>query len=210
MVTNPTQEISFQLHIPSAGERMFFLLQGVLISTPSTIFFESVALTYLSAYLAPNLSSLLIIVVLAPIIEEFTKAFPLLYRHAETERSIFTLGFLTGLGFGFPEFIFYVSSGAPITLRILGIFFHAASTSISAYGLAKRNFLPYFAISVFLHASNNLFAQNEQIWWLGGGASILACYLLSWRFYGNTRNQFFETSPEIRSPVVTVSNPEKP
>ena len=75
----------------------------------------------------------------APFIEEFTKDYPLFYRHGESERSIFTLGFLVGLGFGVSEFFVYVLAlGVLILIKVPGIFFHAASTSISAYGIAKK------------------------------------------------------------------------
>jgi RsiW-degrading membrane proteinase PrsW (M82 family) len=208
MESTVSQQMKIGLHRPSVGEMTFFMIQGILISTFSTVFFESVALTGLVNYMSRDNAMLLILVVLAPLIEEFTKVFPLFYRHAETERSLFTLGFLTGLGFSLPEFVLYVLNGAPITLRLLGITFHAASTSISAYGIAKRNFPIYFTIAVGLHASNNLFAQNEQIWWVGGIASIFIAYLLSWRFYSRTRNMFFETSSDIDIPTITTSNPE--
>jgi len=46
----------------------------------------------------------LLIVILAPFIEELAKVFPLFYRHGETERSLVTLGLLIGLGFGVAEF----------------------------------------------------------------------------------------------------------
>ena len=54
------------------------------------------------------------VAIVAPFIEEFAKVFPLFYRHGENERSIITLGLLTGLGFGITEFLFYVFIlGAP-------------------------------------------------------------------------------------------------
>jgi RsiW-degrading membrane proteinase PrsW (M82 family) len=91
-------------------------------------------------------------IIFPPFIEEFAKAYPLFYRHGETRRSIFTLGFLTGLGFGITEFLFYVfGQGAPVFVRLPSIFFHAASASIIAYGIATKRPMRYYVIAVFLH-----------------------------------------------------------
>ena len=74
------------------------------MSIPFASFFEG---------LAPSstvLSAALLVVVLAPFIEELAKVFPLFYRHGETQRSLVSLGLLIGLGFGIAEFVEYVHS----------------------------------------------------------------------------------------------------
>ncbi len=107
----------------------------------------------------PFVPAFLSIVVLAPFIEELAKVFPLFYRHGETERSIVTLGLLIGLGFGIAELVLYVFFlGAPLIDRFPGVIFHASSASITAYGVAKKNPLPYYLIAVMLHLTNNFFA----------------------------------------------------
>ena len=78
-------------------------------------------------------------VIFAPFVEEFAKVFPLIYRHGETERSLLDLGILVGLGFGVTEFALYVFTlGAPVLSRVPGVIFHASSTGITAYGIAKK------------------------------------------------------------------------
>ena len=99
------------------------------------------------------------VVIVSPFVEEFAKAFPLLYRHGETERSIFTLGLLVGLGFGLVEFFIYVFVlNVPVVYRLGGVLFHTASTSITAYGIAKGRAASFYLVSVVLHFSNNFFA----------------------------------------------------
>ena len=44
-------------------------------------------------------------VVLVPFVKELAKVYPLFYMHGEIERSLVTLGLLTGLGFGEAEFV---------------------------------------------------------------------------------------------------------
>lgn len=127
-------KVSITLHKPGLRERFFFFLSGIISSVPFTLlteqFTNSLVVT-LPLFYAVLLSA----VIVAPFLEEFAKAFPLLYRHGETERTIFGLGFLVGLGFGIFEFITYVFLlDAPVLLRLPGVLFHGASTSITAYG----------------------------------------------------------------------------
>jgi len=165
------------LHKPSNKEFAFFFVSGILVSIPFAAFFESL-------YPA-QFSVALLIVVLAPFIEELAKVFPLFYRHGETERSIVTLGLLIGLGFGIAEFFEYVFLvGVPPVERIPGIVFHASSATITAYGIAKKNPLPYYLVAVSLHIVNNFFALTGDF--IGVFAELLVLitvYLLAWRFY---------------------------
>jgi RsiW-degrading membrane proteinase PrsW (M82 family) len=165
------------LHKPTRKELLFFFASGILVSIPFALVFEQV-----SSFVSITLS----IVFLAPFIEELAKVFPLFYRHGETERSIVTLGILIGLGFGISELILYVFlSGAPLIDRIPGVIFHASSAGITGYGIAKKNPLPYYAIAVILHVTNNFFAIRSTIP-LGVFAEIVVlviAYFLVWRFY---------------------------
>ncbi len=140
------------LHKPSTKELAFFFASGILVSVPMALFFSNVY---------PYVSLLISTALLAPFVEELAKVFPLFYRHGETERSIVTLGVLIGLGFGISEFFLYVVFlGVPPIARI-GVIFHASSASITAYGIAKKNPLPYYLISVLLHVANNFFAVTS-------------------------------------------------
>lgn len=174
------------LHKPRLKERLFFLLSGMIVSVPLTLFisqFSSVLIISL-----PSLySTILAVAVLAPLIEEFSKAYPLFYRHGETDRSIFVLGFLVGLGFGIAEFIEYVVFiGAPVILRLPGIFFHASTTSIIAYGIGKRTPAVFYLVAVALHFANNMLAILGPEWYIGGIAVIGLTYFLSWYLYTRT------------------------
>jgi RsiW-degrading membrane proteinase PrsW (M82 family) len=151
-------KVTIHLHKPDASEMMFFFLCGVVMSIPLTLFIYQYTDALLVG-LAPSTIALISQVFFAPFIEEFSKAYPLFYRHGETQRSIFDLALLVGLGFGVVEMITYVSVvGTPLIYRIPGLFFHPASTSITAYGLAVKRPLPYYLIAVFFHFANNYFA----------------------------------------------------
>jgi RsiW-degrading membrane proteinase PrsW (M82 family) len=164
-------------------------------SIPLTLFvnqFVDSLLGSLSLFYAVLLS----VVIFAPFVEEFAKAFPLLYRHGETERSIFTLGLLVGLGFGLVEFFIYVFLlGVSPVFRFGGVVFHAASTSITAYGIAKGRAASFYLVSVLLHFSNNFFAFIFSLadtsvqfgpWSLGTYAVMAATLYLSVRLYRRT------------------------
>jgi RsiW-degrading membrane proteinase PrsW (M82 family) len=164
-------------------------MSGAIVSIPLTLFISTFS-DYLFILIPYNYIGLLSAVLLAPFIEEFSKAYPLFYRHAETERSIFVLGFLVGLGFGIVEFIEYiVIFQAPILVRLPGIFFHASTTSIIAFGISKKRSLWYYLLAVTLHMLNNLFASLGFVWIIGGPVITALTYLLSWLFHGKTKER---------------------
>jgi len=167
-------------------EKLFFLLSGAIVSVPLTLF-----ISLLSGYLFPSMpliyATILSVAVLAPLIEEFSKAYPLFYRHGETERSLFVLGFLVGIGFGIIEFIEYVAFfGEPVILRLPGILFHASTTSIMAFGIGKKRPTVFYLVAVSLHLLNNLLAVLGPIWYVGGPVVIGLTYFLSWYLYNKT------------------------
>jgi RsiW-degrading membrane proteinase PrsW (M82 family) len=181
--------LTIPIHRPKAREKVFFLLSGVVVSIPLTSFINTFS-DVLVSFMPEVYAGIFSVVLLAPIIEEFSKAYPLFYRHAETERSIFTLGFLVGLGFGIAEMIEYVVLlQYPILLRLPGVFFHASTTSIIAFGIGRKRPVPYYLIAVVLHLSNNLFAALWPFYLLGGPFIIGLTYFLSWFFYGKTRER---------------------
>ena len=155
---------------------MFFFISGIVVSIPMALFFEN---------LIPFVPAVITVAVFAPFIEELAKVFPLFYRHAETERSLVTLGVLMGLGFGITELVEYVVLlNVPLIVRIPAVMFHASSAAITAFGIAKKNPLPYYLISVSLHAANNFFALGNIV--VGVFPELLiviVVFLLAWRFY---------------------------
>src|SRR5690606_8690604 len=138
------------LHRPNTNELMFFLLSGAILSVPLTLFISQYVSTLLVG-LSTFAATLISVTVFAPLIEEFSKVFPLFYRHGETQRSIFHLALMVGLGFGIVEFITYIAMGVNPIIRIPGLLFHPASTAITAYGIAIKNPVPYYFAAVMLH-----------------------------------------------------------
>jgi hypothetical protein len=125
--------------------------------------------------------------IFAPLLEEFAKIYPILYRHGETQRSLFTIAFLVGLGFGIAEFLLYVFVlDVPFIFRIPALFFHAASTSIIAYGIIIKKPFQFYILAVLLHFANNFFALFNEIWYIGGIAALFLTYYLSWTYYSRT------------------------
>lgn len=136
---------------------VFFFLCGVIISVPLTLFiyqYTDTLLTGINTFTITLISR----AIFAPFIEEFAKAYPLFYRHGETQRSIFNLAVLVGVGFGIVELLTYLSIGVPIIYRLPGLFFHPASTAITAYGIATKRPLPFYMVAVFFHFANNYLA----------------------------------------------------
>ncbi len=178
--------ITIPIHKPGLKEKLFFCLSGIIVSIPITLYanvFSSHACFLLPAFYSALCSTALF----TPFIEEFAKVYPLFYRHGETEKSIFTLGFLTGLGFGFTEFLLYVFvEGVPAYVRLPAIFFHAAGTSIAAFGIATKRPVSFYLIAVALHLLNNFFASTEFFWMTGVLGATIITYFLSWHLYHKT------------------------
>ena len=171
------------LHKPSYRELIFFFSCGILVSFPFVLFFN---LAY------PFFPVALVLIVLAPFVEELAKVFPIFYRHGETERSLATLGILIGLGFGISELVLDVFVyGQPLIDRIPGLIFHSSWASITAYGIAKKNPLPYYLIAVAIHITNNFFAVEFPVTFGVFPELILlvATYLIAWRFYHQTSKE---------------------
>lgn len=177
-------------HKPDFRERLFFFISGIIISVPFTLFVGTLTRA-LCVLMTVFFASICATTLFTPLIEEFAKAYPLFYRHGETERSLFSLGFLVGLGFGISEFFLYVLVlDAPIPLQLPGLFFHAASTSITTYGIANKRSLQFYLIAVALHALNNFSAFFGLFWFIGGIVAVVISYFLSWLLYRKTSGEF--------------------
>lgn len=186
------KEVVIKLHKPDASEMIFFFLCGVIISVPLTLFiyqYTDTLLVGLNSFTIALISRTLF----APFVEEFAKAYPLFYRHGETQRSIFNLAILVGLGFGIVELLTYVSVlGVPIEYRIPGLFFHPASTSVTAYGIAIKRPLPFYLIAVFFHFANNYLSLTLAEASLQVLASVLVVGMtvfMSWQLRSKTKEQ---------------------
>lgn len=188
----PEEQKIITLHKPGLREKLFYFISGMIISVPLTLYLSSFtdflcAISPLSLFYA----SICTTAIFTPLIEEFAKAYPLFYRHGETERSIFTLGFLVGLGFGISEFFLYVLAlGVPVHIRVPGLLFHAASTSITAYGIATKRPVRFYLTAVALHFSNNFSAFFGYFWLIGGVGAVVIAYILAWSLYRKTSERF--------------------
>ena len=178
-------------HKPGLGEMIFFLASGVIVSIPMALFFEE-STSPLSRFLPAFEAEVLVIAVLAPLIEEFAKAYPLFYRHGESQKSLWTMGLLVGFGFGIVEFFEYVLLlGVSPWVRLPGIFFHAALTSTVAYGIAAKRSALFYSLAVFLHASVNFLA-------ISGGPVLIyslllgTTYVLAFSFYTKSSDRVID------------------
>ena len=183
------EKVVLSIHKPDLKEKIFFLLAGLLVSVPFTIFFSDFS-NSLCDFMPILFAQLCSVVLLAPFIEEFAKVFPLLYRHGENERSLMTLGVLTGLGFGITEFILYTFVlGAPLFSRLPGLIFHSASAGITTYGIIKNQPFRFYIFSVTLHSINNvvsLFSTSLPILIPIAIINLVLSYYSFWHFYNKT------------------------
>ena len=189
-------EVTIHLHKPGVRELLFFLISGAVVSVPLTLFIEQNFANPLLTGFSTFDITIISVAIFAPFVEEFAKVFPLFYRHGETQRSIFTLALFVGIGFGVVEFITYVATFGlqVIPNRIPGLFFHPASTSITAYGIATKRPLPFYLAAVSLHFANNFFAVTAPgilpISVIVLGISLFA----SWQLFGRTQADKFVDS----------------
>ena len=192
MVTFRDNKKVITIHRPDLREKIFFFLSGMIISIPFTLYVGK--LTKQLCQIMPMFyATLCSTAIFTPFVEEFAKAYPLFYRHGETEKSIFTLGCIGGLGFGIAEFFIYILQlGAQINIRLTLIFFHTASTSITAYGIAKKRPVWPYLIAVTLHLINNLSAIFNLLWLMSGYPILSVTLLLSWYLYQKTSEKFVD------------------
>ncbi len=189
------QRVAIQLHKPSASELAFFLLSGAIVSVPLTLFIDQNMVNPLLSGLSGFQFAIISIAIFTPFVEEFAKVFPLFYRHGETQRSIFKLAIFAGLGFGIVEFATYVGTYGPdiITARIPGLFFHPASASITAYGIATKRPLPFYLAAVLLHFSNNFLALFAPVIAPTSVIVLAVALFASWRLHDKTREVFVQS-----------------
>ena len=183
------EKVVLSVHKPDLKEKIFFLLAGLLVSVPFTIFFSDFS-NSLCDFMPILFAQLCSVVLLAPFIEEFAKVFPLLYRHGENERSLMTLGVLTGLGFGITEFILYTFVlGAPLFSRLPGVVFHSASAGITTYGIINNQPFRFYIFSVTLHSINNvvsIYSTSLPILIPIAIINLVLSYYSFWHFYNKT------------------------
>ena len=185
------KECVIPIHRPNISELLFFFICGAIMSVPITLFIASLADPLLVGF-GDFTAAFLYTAFFAPFIEEFSKIFPLYYRHGETQRSVMQLALAVGLGFGLFEMITYgaVYGVEILPLRVPGLLFHPASASIAAYGIATKKPLPYYGLAVALHFANNFLAVMNPLP-LSVSIIIVSITLwISWSLYHKTKETF--------------------
>jgi len=162
--------------------KSFFFISGSIISIPFTVYAKTL-IYHLSTIMPIFNSRLFSTAIFTPFLEEFAKAYPLLYRKGDSERSFFTQGLLVGIGFGIAELLIYILRfGVPVYIRLSGVLFHTLNTSITAYGIAKNR--PWlYLIAVTLHLLNNLSAIYGLIWLVAEFPLLLATFSITCYLY---------------------------
>ncbi|NYB28058.1 MAG: PrsW family intramembrane metalloprotease [Methanobacteriaceae archaeon] len=190
MYQETNNQIIIRPHRLSWREKIFFLLSGIVVSIPITLFLSALGQSFYD-FLPVIYTEVITIVLLAPFIEEFAKAYPLFYRYSLSERSLFILALLVGLGFGITEFFIYVFIyEVSFLIRLPGLFFHAASTSLVAFGIIRNQPIRYYFLAVFMHLAANLMAIFDQM--IPVMVVTFFTYFLSWIFYMKTTERYLE------------------
>ena len=173
--------------------RSIFLcfLWGATIAVVAAFILEIVfELPYIYSASRTEITPFLAVVVIAPIIEEFTKPLALRlktvrYRLDELENGLI-YGAVAGLGFSATENLLYgyssLSEGIVAFLILMtirsfgGCLLHASATALTGYGYGKTvmkhtslfRVLPYFIIAIFLHGFYNFLVSYELIGMISG------------------------------------------
>lgn len=174
------------IHGLDLKKRSFFFLSGMIVSVPF-VFYTKTMFNRLILTMPLSYARLISTAIFTPFMEELAKAYPLMYRQGETERSIFLLGAIVGLGFGVAEALIYVFMlGAPMAIRLPGILFHTLTAPITAYGIAKNRPLPTYLLAVALHFLNNLSAIYDLLWLIAGYPILITTFTIAWYLYGRS------------------------
>lgn len=166
-------------------------LWGATIAVVASLILEiifEIPLTYSIA--SGEVTSLLAVVVVAPVVEEFTK--PLALRLRSVKSSLGELedgliyGAVAGLGFSATENLLYgysfLSEGFLSFLVLMamrsvgGCLLHASATALTGYGIGKTvlgrssflGVLPFFLLAIFLHGLYNFLVSYEFFGVLSG------------------------------------------
>jgi len=161
-------------------------LFGAVVAVVIAITLEVLAMALLSLPIvreydlfakSPSAMTFLMVVVVAPFVEELAKLFGLFRTSGfiNHPRSGLVFGAAVGLGFAATENMLYEGSallGGGVVLFLTtalvrsfsSALMHGSATSMSGYGLARsmfggRSWVPYYLLAVLMHATFNLFAS---------------------------------------------------
>ncbi len=197
------------------GAVLAVIIATVLELVAAELLYSTVVREYQLFVREPTILTFLAIIVLAPIIEEFAKVMVVrnFSRYIWRPRNGLIFGAACGLGFAATENFLYEGTvlfeEGLVAFLVLAFvrsvsssLMHAASTSVSGYGVARAksygvHWWPYYLIAVLMHASFNLFASMGEFFSgeLGAATSVyglvisvalvvVAFLYLRWRISG--------------------------
>ncbi len=183
------KECVIPIHRPKPTELAFFFSCGIIMSVSITLVVVSLLDPLVTAF-GTFIASVISTAVFAPFVEEFSKIFPLYYRHGETQRSIVKLAVMVGLGFAIVELLEYVILfQTPVAFRIPGLFFHPSNTAIAAYGIATKKPVPFYLLAVALHFGANFLAIVQPFPISGSILIVGLTVFLAYTFYNRTKER---------------------
>ena len=187
----------------------FCFLWGATIAIIAAIILELILNISLTTSITdPNILALTMVIIIAPIVEEFTK--PLALRLKTVKRELDELedgliyGAVAGLGFSATENLLYGWSFLEesfmyflilISIRSFGAcLLHASATALTGYGYGKHimrrtsilRVLPYFILAIFVHALYNSLLSFDIY---GALAGLIIALLLSLVLISIVRNK---------------------
>ena len=123
----------------------------------AVLIYFSVVLLYLGLLLVFPVSLLLMIVLVAPVVEESVKgSFCRILGTAS-----FSLGVCVGAGFAFVEnisyLLFYSGVEGLYFIRIFGMVLHSTATGLVYYGISRERKWRYLVLAMVLHGLYNAF-----------------------------------------------------
>jgi protease PrsW len=166
-------------------------LWGATIAVLAALVLEIILQIPLESSLSlAEITPFLAVVVIAPIVEEFTKPLALRLRSVRSQLSEMEDGLIygavAGLGFSATENLLYgfsfLDEGFVVFLMFMamrsvgGCLLHASATSLTGYGFGKTvmkrssflGVLPYFLLAIFLHGFYNFLVSYELFGVLSG------------------------------------------
>jgi RsiW-degrading membrane proteinase PrsW (M82 family) len=142
-----------------------------------------------------NTIGFLIVVIIAPVAEEFSKPLALKIKSVTKEINEFEDGLIygavAGLGFSATENLFYgwyfLSKGVIIFIILIGLrsfggcLLHASATALTGYGYGKTilkhttifHIIPYFILAITVHSAYNFFLSFNMI---GAFTGLIAAF----------------------------------
>jgi len=182
---------------------VFAVVIAIFLSLALTWLFNRFAPPYVILGSEQTLESLVVVLVIAPFVEEGAKAvgiYTTAYNINEVEDGI-VYGAASGLGFSATENLFYgiaalvtLGPAGSITLIVVrsisSTLLHASATSTTGLGVGKslvsggkNRVAPYYLIAVAMHASFNFFASFGELYKSSfGDNGYLFGFVLAWIF----------------------------